>query len=116
MTVPIHHRDRIAGTYPQTLKSAREALDPIEKFRVAKAQIVPVANLLSRVLGRQSRKQVPNQQRKFVGRRRFGYVVFAHGYHVSASAVLTLYVERRASRRSKRMPMVRRTAVTFLTE
>jgi len=54
MTIPIHHRDRIAGAYSQTLKSAREALDPIEKIRVAKAQIVPVANLLSCVLGGQS--------------------------------------------------------------
>ena len=53
MTIPIHHCDRIAGAYSQRLKSAREALDPIEKIRVAKAQIVPVANLLSRVLGRQ---------------------------------------------------------------
>ena len=54
MTIPIHHRDRITGTYPHSLKSAREALDPIEKLRVAKAQIVSGANLLSRVLGRQS--------------------------------------------------------------
>ena len=53
MTIPIHHRDRITGAYSNSLKSAREALDPVEKFSVAKAQIVPVANLLSRVLGGQ---------------------------------------------------------------
>ncbi len=53
MSVPIHHRDRVARTYSQTLKSARQALNPIEEFTVSKAQITDGDDLLPRMLGGQ---------------------------------------------------------------
>ena len=51
MAIPIHHRDRGAGPYTKILKSARQALNPIEEFTVSKAQNSAVDDLLPRMLG-----------------------------------------------------------------
>ena len=67
MTVPIHHRDCVAGADPQRYESTRQTADALAKRPVIVALGVTADDLLRRRTQKRRVQQMPYQQRIVIG-------------------------------------------------